>query len=186
MGRDRIELLRAQLTATHERVLRRIDGLTEDEYWWEPVRGCWTLRRQPDGRLREDYPDVHPDPPPFTTIAWRLFHIASCKVIYHEHAFGPGVLTWHTIECPETIDGVVAMLTDGQALLLGDLDGMAEDEALDAPAKTNWGETWPAWRIFWTMIHEAAHHGAEIGTLRDLWTHGLRDHRPVPGRGRHR
>lgn len=94
MTRDRIGLLRTQLTETHERLRRRLDGLTEDEYWWEPVPGCWTLRRQPDGRLLEDYPDEfpHPTPAPFTTIAWRLFHIASCKVVYHEYAFGAGRL----------------------------------------------------------------------------------------------
>jgi hypothetical protein len=34
---------------------------------------------------------------------------------------------------------------------------------------TNWGEEWPAWRIFWTMIHHDAHHGGEIGALRDLY-----------------
>ncbi|MBB4854937.1 hypothetical protein HNP40_002329 [Mycobacteroides chelonae] len=22
----------------------RFDGLTDDEYFWEPVRGCWSLR----------------------------------------------------------------------------------------------------------------------------------------------
>ena len=33
---------------------------------------------------------------------------------------------------------------------------------------TNWGEEWPTWRIFWTMIEHDIHHGAEIGALRDL------------------
>lgn len=22
----------------------RLDGLTDDEYFWEPVEGCWTVR----------------------------------------------------------------------------------------------------------------------------------------------
>jgi hypothetical protein len=37
------------------------------------------------------------------------------------------------------------------------------------PRWTNWGERWPAWRILWTMIDHDAHHGAEIGCLRDLY-----------------
>jgi hypothetical protein len=42
------------------------------------------------------------------------------------------------------------------------------DRDLDAPRRTNWGEEWPTWRIFWTMIEHDIHHGAEIGALRDL------------------
>ena len=28
--------------------------------------------------------------------------------------------------------------------------------------------SWPAWRIFWTMIHHDLQHGGEVGALRDL------------------
>jgi hypothetical protein len=24
----------------------RLDGLTDDEYYWQPVRGCWTISRR--------------------------------------------------------------------------------------------------------------------------------------------
>jgi hypothetical protein len=27
----------------------RLQGLTDEEYFWEPVEGCWTLRRGRDG-----------------------------------------------------------------------------------------------------------------------------------------
>ena len=27
----------------------RLDGLTDEEYFWEPVDGCWSLRRAEDG-----------------------------------------------------------------------------------------------------------------------------------------
>lgn len=91
----------------------------------------------------------------FTTIAWRLFHIASCKVVYHEYASGPRQLNWLNLERPESSAGVIDLLVRGQGLLLDDLDGLAGGPALDEPALTNWGQTWPTWRIFWTMIHEA-------------------------------
>jgi uncharacterized damage-inducible protein DinB len=48
------------------------------------------------------------------------------------------------------------------------LEGLGDDE-LDGPRWTNWGERWPAWRILWTMIDHDAHHGGEIGCLRDLY-----------------
>src|SRR5687767_5718350 len=63
-----------------------VEGLTDDEYLWEPVDDCWSVRpvaelRTPkppwagDGAvaIEIEYPD--PEPSPFTTIAWRLVHL---------------------------------------------------------------------------------------------------------------
>jgi hypothetical protein len=44
-----------------------------------------------------------------------------------------------------------------------------DDDELDRRVLTNWGDRWPAWRIFWTMIHHDLWHGGEIGVLRDLY-----------------
>jgi hypothetical protein len=44
--------------------------------------GSWVAERL-DGR-----PDVEPDPPPFSTIAWRMLHVSDGNTIYWEHAFG--------------------------------------------------------------------------------------------------
>jgi len=57
---------------------------------------------------------------------------------------------------------------EGHALLRSDLDGLAQDD-LDAPRLTNWGERWPAWRIFQVMIDHDALHAGMIGALRDLY-----------------
>jgi hypothetical protein len=35
----------------------RLDGLTDDEYFWEPVAGSWSVRRADDGTLRDLYRD---------------------------------------------------------------------------------------------------------------------------------
>ena len=88
--------------------------------------------------------------------------------MYHEYAFGPGELSWLTFETPGTPKDAIEMLDTGHALLTEDLAGSLEAD-LDRPVMTNWGEEWPAWRIFWTMIHHDAHHGGEIGVLRDLF-----------------
>jgi hypothetical protein len=162
------ELLAAQLDEAYQFVRDRVQGLTDDEFFWEPVPGCWTVRRGPDGRWSADYPDVHPDPPPFTTIAWRLVHVAECKVMYHEYAFGPAALTWPQIDSAHTADAAIAELERGQRLLVASLADMTDVE-LDAPRLTNWGEEWPTWKIFWTMIDHDLHHGGEIGVVRDLY-----------------
>ena len=58
-----------------QRLRRRLDGLTDDEYFWEPAPGCWTVRQRADGTWAVDWPLPRPDPEPFTTIAWRLWHL---------------------------------------------------------------------------------------------------------------
>ena len=79
-------LLLDQLTfhwTTHLRP--RLDGLTDHEYFWEPVPGCWSLRPRGEGaapilagggELVVEFAHPAPDPPPVTTIAWRLLHLA--------------------------------------------------------------------------------------------------------------
>jgi hypothetical protein len=55
----------------------RLQGLTDEEYFWEPVDGSWSVRPGADGVLMLDGLGVpEPDPPPVTTIAWRMMHIA--------------------------------------------------------------------------------------------------------------
>ena len=165
----RIELLLVQLDGAYDRLSRRLEGLTDEEYLWQPVPGGWSIRRGEDGRWATDYDFPDLVPAPFTTIAWRLLHIADCKIMYHEYAYGAATLTFPDLEAPRTAAGALARLTAGQQLLRDDLIGLVDDEALDAEVGTNWGEPWPSWRIFWTMIEHDAWHGGEIGTMRDLY-----------------
>jgi hypothetical protein len=165
---SRVQLLLAQTDEVYARLRQRLTGLTDDEYFWEPAPGCWTIHRDESGTWIADFADPDPDPAPFTTIGWRLVHIADCKVMYHEWAFGLRELTFPDLAPPTTAAGAVARLEEGHRLLRGELEGLAE-KALDTPRLTNWGEQWPAWRIFWTMIDHDDHHGAEIGCLRDLY-----------------
>jgi uncharacterized damage-inducible protein DinB len=165
-----VALLAAQMSEAYERVRRCCGGLSEDEFSWEPVAGCWRVFRAPSspGGWAYDYELPEPDPAPFTTIGWRLNHVALCKVMYHEYAFGSGAITWETIRTPGTAVDTMRLLEEGQAMLVEDL-GDLSDEDLEREVLTNWGERWPAWRIFHTMVDHDVHHGAEIALLRDLF-----------------
>ena len=57
-----------------DRLGGRLSGLTDEEYFWEPVAGCWSLRQNDQGRWLLDGGGggPAPDPAPLTTIAWRL------------------------------------------------------------------------------------------------------------------
>jgi hypothetical protein len=138
---DAVSLLALQLDEAYDMIHGRIDGLTDDEFWWEPA--------------------------PLTTIGWRLVHVAECKVMYHEYAFGPGRLEWPDIDSAHSPQAATAQLEEGQQRLVEDLQSVGPAD-LERSVMTNW-EQWPAWKIFWTMIHHDIHHGAEIGALRDLY-----------------
>src|SRR5680860_1194073 len=74
-----------QLTFHWDHQVRaRLDGLTDDEYLWEPVAGAWSIRPRAearttmavgDGPLVLDFELPAPVPAPVTTIAWRLGHV---------------------------------------------------------------------------------------------------------------
>src|ERR1700733_6770681 len=62
----------------------RLAGLTDKEYFWEPAPGCWSVRprdasvaplRFGAGEFVVEYARPEPDPPPVTTIAWRMAHV---------------------------------------------------------------------------------------------------------------
>jgi len=89
-------------------------------------------------------------------------------VIYHEWAFGQRALTFPDLAAPATAAGAVAPLEAGQRRLRDALAGL-DDDGLDTLRWTNWGERWPAWRVLWAMVDHDAHHGGEIGCLRDLY-----------------
>ncbi len=168
MTRKTVDLLTTEMDEAWQTLRRRLEGLTDQEFFWEPVPGCWTVHPAEEGRWIVDYAEPAPEPPPFTTIAWRLLHLAECKVMYHEYAFGPGRLTWNELPTPHTAADAIAWLEESQARLRAVLDGLS-DPALEETRLTNWGELWPTWRIFWTMVSHDLHHGAEIGCLRDLY-----------------
>ena len=169
-----MELLRRELQEAYEALRARVEGLGDDEFFWEPVPECWTVRRGADGRWAVDYPEPpHPDPAPFTTIGWRLVHLAECKVMYHEYAFGAAKLTFPEIDSAHTARAAVEQLEAGHAMLVGDLASL-DDAGLEREVLTNWGDRWPARRIFWTMIRHDLHHGGEIGALRDLFRERMR------------
>jgi DinB superfamily len=176
----RIDLLAFQMEEAYSVMRQRLDGLTDDEFMWAPVSDPWTVFRDEDAGWTYHYEEPDPEPAPFTTIGWRLVHVALCKVIYHEWAYGPRLLNFINVDNPHDVESSITMLERGQDLLVEDLSSLSDDD-LDTEVLTNWGEAWPAWRIFWTMIDHDSHHGGEIGALRDLYRIGGERSRLIRG-----
>lgn len=82
---DWTERLSLQVSDHWGRSLRpRLAELTDAEYNWEPVPAMWSVRRSGTssapqqfgaGELLIDGAEDEPDPPPLTTISWRLGHL---------------------------------------------------------------------------------------------------------------
>lgn len=148
----------------------RLDGLTDEEYFWEPVAGCWSVRAVEDG-WKFDFEFPEPSPPPFTTIAWRLSHIAlhifGMRVSNH---FGDGSYRMDNHDYPGSADAALAVLDEQHALWrdgIGSLDADGWSRAV-GPAEGPYAD-----RSYLTLVlhlnRELFHHGGEIGVLRDLY-----------------
>jgi uncharacterized damage-inducible protein DinB len=170
------EILRAAYEGSCNTLRRVLAGVSSDEFFWEPVEGCWTVHPRSEDRGVSvdgsgawviDYDPAQPQPAPFTTIAWRTVHIASVNYLYWDYAFGTASLSFD-LETPGDVAEATEWLFGSHQPILDALDGLSEPD-LDRLVPTNWGEHWPAHRIFATLINEQVHHGAEISLLRDLY-----------------
>jgi hypothetical protein len=159
--------------------------LTDEEYFWEPVPNCWSLRRREDARgpnprgkgewlLDGGHPAPHPAP--FTTIAWRMCHICMSPMERYDYTFGTHSLTLNQIVWPSTARDAFAFLTDTHLRWRSALEGITSEELDQIGRSQNPYGSDPEDRfadlIAWTNT-EFTHHAAEIACLRDLyhWTH---------------
>jgi hypothetical protein len=147
----------------------RLEGLSDDEYFWEPVPGCWNVHL--DGSVDFAYPE--PDPPPFTTIAWRLAHVivGVFAMRNHAHFGGPPAdyQSWHYATDAAT---ALRQLDDAYARWIDGVRGLTADR-LNRPCGPAEGP-WADHRFSELVCHinrEMIHHGAEIACVRDLYRH---------------
>ena len=179
--------MRGAFAESCEALSRVLADIGDEEFFWEPVAGCWTVHPRSQVRAASadgrgewviDYEVPDPDPAPVTTIAWRTVHIAAVNYLYWDYAFGPAAASFD-LEMPGNAAAATEWLKASQEPLNAVLAALADSE-LETPRKTNWGEWWPCHRIFTTLIREQVHHGAEISLLRDLYrnreTLGYQDH----------
>jgi len=164
----RADVLLTTMEEAYARLRSRVEGLDDEEFFWQPRPETWTIYEDRPGHWTYHYAIPDPDPAPLTTIGWQVVHVALCKVMYHEWAYGSARMTWPELDVPHTASSTLTRLEDGQAMLRKDLQDTPDNE-LDDPRKTNWGEVWPAWRIFTAMTDHDAFHGGTIGYLRDLY-----------------
>ena len=173
------DLLLEQLTWHWEQALRpRLDGLTDDEYRWEPAPGAWNVRPRAEARTAPigggdtviDFAFPAPDPPPVTTIAWRLAHvIVGVFAMRSASHFGGPPADWGTHPYAATADEALGQLDDAYARWTAGVRALGEDGLARpcGPAEGPYARE-PMATLVLHIHREAIHHGAEVALLRDL------------------
>ena len=180
----RLTQLLAQFDFARERLADRLVGLTDDEYLWEPVPGCWSIRRKTDGpapgatRLLGtgewglDAARPAPEPPPFTTLAWRLGHLSDGLAQRADHTVGTHSVTRDDYRYSGEAVGALVAFAEAADAWRAALTS-ADDSALDQVGRSSFpgglDPTLPFIEIVWWVNQEVLHHGGEIALLRDLY-----------------
>jgi len=165
------ELL-ALLDYVHGRIVGQLERMSDEEYLWEPVAGCWSVRPGADGVCRAERTYPEPEPAPFTTIAWRVWHIGADCLCGYSDRFWDGidreVREWpdNTAEALVELDKewqrfrahLAALDDEGLARLLGPAGGPYAKDSYHA--------------LVLHALDEIVHHTAEIGVIRDLYRAG--------------
>jgi hypothetical protein len=154
------------------RLRTRLEGLTDEEYFWEPAADCWSVRRSADGRYHMDGPPTPEHPAPFTTIAWRVCHLID-MLAGQRNATWIGVTPLGRLARdgePGTARQAMRELDRAFGLFRSHVAAVAA-----ATVDTDMGEVaaWFAENNRAASIHreldELIHHAAEVALLRDLY-----------------
>jgi hypothetical protein len=198
MSIDWNEELADQLDGHWRSQLRpRLDGLTDEEYFWEPVPGMWSVRRRGEardpraegfwrpeasgegtapvalggGEFTLDFAWPAPDPVPATTIAWRLSHliVAVFGLRVGSH-FGGEPVDYEKYDYPGDAATALAQLDEFYAAWIAGVRGLGTDGLARpcGPAEGPYAEASMATLVL-HINREAMHHGAEVALLRDLF-----------------
>jgi hypothetical protein len=192
--------LLAQFDFARERLTNRMTGpdvdsgdgenvaaalMTDDEYLWEPVPNCWSIRPRSAGPGPgatalvgagdwgiDNARRSAPWPPPITTIAWRLGHLGEMLTLRADHTIGSHALTRDDYRFSGDAAGALAAFDRGADAWRAALVS-ADDAALDMVGRSTYPNGSdpedPFIETVWWVNQELLHHGAEIALLRDLY-----------------
>ncbi|MFI6829177.1 DinB family protein [Kribbella sp. NPDC050241] len=160
------------------RLRSRMDGLTDDEYFWQPVPDCWTISRRGQssapisfgaGEFTMDYGEPPHEREPVTTIAWRLAHLIGGFASTNGKRFGRDDNSVETFCYAGTAQEALQQLDDEYETWLNGVRnlgtaGLAQPQG-EPPA---FAHAPMAKKVLYTNV-EVIHHGAEICLLRDLY-----------------
>jgi DinB superfamily len=161
------------------RLRPRQDGLSDDEYFWQPIPDSWTVSRRGNstaplsfggGEFTWDYGEL-PEVEPVITIAWRLAHLTVCLAETSAIHFGGPPADMATFDYAGTAKDALGQLDDAYETWVDGVRrlgsaGLARPQGPAAPPEF---ADAPIAKLIMYVSVEVIHHGAEICLLRDLY-----------------
>lgn len=170
-----------------------LEGLTDDEYLWEPAPGAWNVRPRGTstapvvagtGDFTIDFAFPEPVPPPVTTIAWRLAHVIVGVLAMRNAAhFGGPATDYDSFPYAGRAQTALEQLDAAHHRWIEGVRGLDAGALARpvGPAEGPYAE-YPMAALVLHIHREVIHHGAEVLLLRDLY----RAHRSAWARPRRR
>ena len=164
----------AQWDYVVEVLLERLDGLTDEEYLWEPAPRVWTVREVggravPDAEVWAATGEAGTPPRP---LAWSIGHLGNGSFTRADYLVGSHSLKDSDLAWPMRADEGVAFMRDGLAAWRKGLDQMT-DADLDTVGRSAYpgglDPTLPLIEIVWWVNKELVFHSGEIWFVRDLY-----------------
>ncbi|GAB2861757.1 DinB family protein [Actinocorallia aurea] len=161
-------------------VRARLQGLTDDEYFWSPVADPWTVRPRESagpnahggGDFLVDFAHPVPEPAPFTTIAWRLGHvIVGVLAVRNAAHFGGPPASYESWDYAGDAATALAQVETQLDRWLAGVAALGEG-GLRTPIGP--AEPFPDAPTAALVLHihrELIHHMSEVCLLRDLYRH---------------
>lgn len=193
MAQKLVDMALTSMFLIERYTLQRVwSGLTDQEFFWEPVPGCWSVRRRSDcetatpfgaGDWVADYDsavvstDWAAKGEPVTTIAWLMWHFGSMPertaqldYLGGSETTNSGWASPYRAEHPRFTSAAEAIeaLQSGWTSLRSRLQA-ASDEQLGQPAGSWSGRPIVGYQNLASLLNEVSHHGTQICVLRDLY-----------------
>ena len=170
MPSERLAPLLAQLDASWDALRERLEGISDEEFLWEPAPGAFTVRRIGDRWIQDDPPG--PNVGSVRTVAWLAGHLGAGCLLRAEYTIGDHKLTDADIEWPGTAAEGISFMNEGIGRWRLGLGEMSDEDAATVGRSQYPGgldPDLPLIDIVWWQNRELIHHGAEMQCLRDLY-----------------
>ena len=163
----------------------RLNGLTDDEYFWQPVADCWTISRRGEslapisfgaGEFTMDFGEPSHDREPVTTIAWRLAHLIIGFAETNASHFGGPPADVSAFCYAGTAKDALRQLDEAHDAWVEGVRGLGTAGLIrpQGPEQPSEFADAPMAKLILYTNMEVIHHGAEICLLRDLYARNPR------------
>ena len=156
-----------QLEWTYNMILPVLNEIPEKFAQWTPTKHTQTLETLKERNQKGDEWLSKQNLDLLSTIEYKVIHLAQCKLMYDNYAFGNKSLKWQELEYP-TWPTSLDYLKQIHFKVLKNIQSL-NDEKLEELTFTHFNEMWSFKHIITVLIYHDAYHFGQICTLKNLY-----------------